>query len=315
VELRHLSTFRAVATGLSFTRAAAELGYVQSAVTTHVKALEDELEVRLFDRLGRRIVLTDAGSRLLDYADEILQLTDEAATVVRGQAEPTGPVTVSAPEVLCAYRLPAVVRQLHAAHPRVRLRFRANPTGALDQSVERALANGDVDAALVLEDDIRPTDTLLVEPLTAEPLVVIAAPEHPLAPAARVDPGDLDGVGVLLTDKGCGYRRVFERALHDAGARLAVAGEFTSGETVKRCVEAGTAIGVLAAVSVTAELAAGRLVALPWAGPPLALTSYLVAHRHRWVSPAHAAFRDATRRWFDADGAAAATSIGRSSSA
>lgn len=301
MELRHLTTFRAVATGLSFTRAATQLGYVQSAVTSHVKALEDELGVRLFDRLGRRIMLTHAGNQLLGYADQILQLSDEAATVVRGADEPAGPVTVSAPEVLCAYRLPAVIRHLHQQHPRIQLLFRASPTGALDAHLQRALANGDIDVAFVLEDDIESTETLLVEPLTTEPLVVIAAPEHPLAQASRVEPVDLDGVPVLLTDKGCGYRRAFERALTSAGAHAAIAGEFTSGETVKRCVEAGTAIGVLAAISVSTELAAGRLTALPWTGPALVLTSYLIARKQRWTSPAHAALRDATHHFFSPD--------------
>ena len=75
MELRHLTTFRAVAKSLSFTRAAAELGYVQSALTAHVKALEAELGVRLFDRLGRRIVLTNAGVSLLGYAENILELS------------------------------------------------------------------------------------------------------------------------------------------------------------------------------------------------------------------------------------------------
>jgi DNA-binding transcriptional LysR family regulator len=298
VELRHLTTFRAVATGLSFTRAATQLGYVQSAVTSHVQALEDELGVRLFDRLGRRIVLTQAGSELLAYADKILQLTNEARTVVGGADEPAGPVTVSAPEVLCTYRLPAVIRHLHAQHPKIQLLFRANPTGALDSNLQRGLAHGDVDVAFVLEEDIDSTDALLIEHLTKEPLVVVAAPEHPLAHASRVQPADLDGVPVLLTDKGCGYRRVFERALNSVGGRAAIAGEFTSGETIKRCVEAGTAIGVLAAISVTAELSTGRLTALPWDGPALALTSYLVAHKQRWISPAHAALREATHHSF-----------------
>jgi DNA-binding transcriptional LysR family regulator len=136
MELRHLNTFRAVATGLSFTRAATQLAYVQSAVTSHIKALEDELGVRLFDRPGRRIVLTHAGSQLLDYADKILQLANEATTRICGPDEPAGPVIVSAPEVLCAYRLPEVIRDLHDQHPGIRLLFRANPTGALDSNCD-----------------------------------------------------------------------------------------------------------------------------------------------------------------------------------
>jgi DNA-binding transcriptional LysR family regulator len=286
-----------VATGLSFTRAASELGYVQSAVTAHVKTLEDELGTRLFDRLGRRIVLTAAGTQLLDYATEILQLTDEAKAVVGSSHEAAGAVVISAPEVLCAYRLPPVIRQLHDQHPRIQLLFRANTSGALDSSLRHALANGDIDAAFVLEEHLVSSDSLSVEQLTPEPLVVIAGPHHRLARARSVEPASLDGEPVLLTDKGCGYRRVFERALESAGAHAMIAGEFTSGETVKRCVEAGTAIGVLAAVSVEAEVSEGRLVAVPWTGPPLALNSYLLANNQRWISPAHAALRDVTRRF------------------
>jgi DNA-binding transcriptional LysR family regulator len=305
MELRHLSTFRAVADELSFTRAAAQLGYVQSAVTSHIKALEGELGVRLFDRLGRGILLTHAGTQLLGYADQILQLADEATATISQAGEPSGPVSVSAPEMLCAYRLPPVIRELHRQHPGIRLLFRSNPTGALDSGLQHALASGDIDTAFVLDENLASTDSLSVEHLASEPLVVVAAPQHPLARAPAIGPADLDGVPVLLTDKGCVYRRVFERALHSAGARPAIAGEFISSDTVKYCVQAGTLIGVLAHISVAAELDAGRLIALPWNGPPLTLSSYLIAHQQRAISPAHAALRTATRQFFVKSGLAA----------
>lgn len=298
MELRHLTTFRAVARSLSFTRAAAELGYVQSALTAHVKALEAELGVQLFDRQGRRIVLTDSGARLLGYADNILELAREAAVVAGQSGQPAGPVTISAPEVLCTYRLPAVIRRLHQQHPDVRLLFRSTTTGALDAELEHALTSGEIDVAFVLEEAINPSARLSVKELTEEPLTIIAAPDHPLARAPSVGATDLDGIPVLLTDKGCGYRRVFERALREAGVQPTIAGEFTSGETVKRCVQAGTAIGVLATVSVQDELAAGRLVALAWTGPQLRLGSFLVSSKNRWVSPAAAALCNATDQAF-----------------
>jgi len=301
MELRHLTTFRAVAKSLSFTRAAAELGYVQSALTAHVKALEAELGVRLFDRLGRRIVLTNAGVSLLGYAENILELTREATVAVGQPGQPQGPVTISAPEVLCTYRLPAVIRRLHQQYPGVQLLFRSTPTGALDAGLIRALASAEIDVAFVLEEPIDPTVSLTVTHLTDEPLAVIAAPDHPLAAAPTVGATDLDGIPVLLTDKGCGYRRVFERALRQAGVHPTIAGEFTSGEAVKRCVQAGTAVGVLASVSVQDELSDGRLTTLAWTGPQLRLSSYLVTHNSRWVSPAVAALRNATSRAFGRD--------------
>lgn len=294
MELRHLATFRAVAKNLSFTQAAAELGYVQSALTAHVKALEAELGVRLFDRQGRRIVLTDSGVSLLGYAENMLELAREATIAVGQSGEPKGPVTICAPEVLCTYRLPAVIRQLHQQYPGVQLLFRNTTTGALDAELKRALASGEIDVALVLEEAIDATTSLIVQHLTDEPLAIIAAPDHPLARAAAVGAADLADTPVLLTDKGCGYRRVFERALQQAGIRPTIAGEFISGDTVKRCVQAGTAIGVLAAVSVQDELTDGRLAALAWTGPRLRLRSYLVIDSNRWISPAAAALREAT---------------------
>ena len=113
MEHRQLRTFRAVARELSFTRAAEELGYVQSSVTAQVKALEAELGVPLFDRLGRRVVLTDAGRALQGYAGMILDLHEEARAAVAGEHDgaPTGSLTVSAPETLCTYRLPRLLRR------------------------------------------------------------------------------------------------------------------------------------------------------------------------------------------------------------
>ena len=314
MELRHLETFRAVAGAASFTRAAAELGYVQSAVTAHIQTLEAELGVKLFDRLGRRIALTAAGRELLPYARRLGELSVEARTVVCGGGEPAGSITMSASETLCAHRLPPVIREIRECYPKVRVRFLPTATGALDADLVKAVGSGEVEAAFVLEEDLeesqygkprsspksarvsRVPGPLAVEFLSEEPLVIIASPEHPLSRAPSVGPLDLDGVPVLFTEKGCAYRRVFERALAASGVRPEVAAEFTSSEAVKRCAEAGMGVAVLAGVSVESELEAGTLTALRWEGPELGVKTYLVWHRERWLSPALLAVMDTARR-------------------
>lgn len=308
MELRHLQTFRAVAGASSFTRAAADLGYVQSAVTAHVQALERELGVKLFDRLGRRIVLTAAGKELLPYAHRMSDLSAEAREIVSGGGEPAGDVAVSASETLCAHRLPGVVRELGQRHPRVRLRFLPTATGALDDDLVRAIGEGEVEVAFVLEEELEPGENgahdsrvprhLAVERLSKEPLAVVTAPEHPLSKARSVTPRDLDGMPVLFTERGCAYRRVFERALSASGVRAEAAAEFTSSEAVKRCAEAGMGVAVLAKVSVAAELEAGTLTALQWEGPRLRVGTYMARHRERWISPALRAVMDTSRRVF-----------------
>src|SRR3712207_996825 len=104
MELRQVETFRAVAEELSFSRAAAKLGYVQSSVSAHVSALEQEVGVPLFDRLGRRIALTDAGEVMFAYSGKLLALAEQTREAVvgarAGLGEVTGSLTVSVPETL-----------------------------------------------------------------------------------------------------------------------------------------------------------------------------------------------------------------------
>jgi DNA-binding transcriptional LysR family regulator len=104
MELCHLATFRTLATTLNFTQTAALLDYVQSSVSAQIHELETEPGVLLFDRLNKRVILTDEGQRLLVYAEKLLNLAEEAQTALSAHAEPTGAVTISAPEILCTYQ-------------------------------------------------------------------------------------------------------------------------------------------------------------------------------------------------------------------
>jgi DNA-binding transcriptional LysR family regulator len=101
MDLRQLSIFRAVAAMLSFTKAAASLNYVQSNVTAQIHALEKELGVKLFDRLGgKQVVLTEAGHRLLRYAEQLLDLAEEAQAAISMEEEPQGTLRIGAAESL-----------------------------------------------------------------------------------------------------------------------------------------------------------------------------------------------------------------------
>lgn len=285
---------------MSFTRAAAELGYVQSNVTAQVKALERELGAPLFDRLGRRVVLTDAGRRLLLYAERILDLHEEArAAVAADGEEPTGTLTLSAPETLCTYRLPRLLHRFRSRYPRVRVTFRPMACDGLEAGV----AGGALDVAFLLEGPVK-APSLEVEALVEEPLVLLAAPDHPLAGAGSVDLGDLADDTVLLTEAGCSYRTMFERALAEAGARPTTVLEFGSVEAIKQCVISGMGVAVLPSVVVEAELARGELAALRWAGEGnFGVLTQLVWHKDKWISPALRAFIETSRATLSAGGA------------
>jgi DNA-binding transcriptional LysR family regulator len=291
MELRQLATFRTVATTLNFTRAASLLNYAQSSVTAQIQALEAEFGVPLFDRFGKRVALTDAGTRLLGYADRLLDLAEEARVNVSNSGEPSGTLVVGAPETICTYRLPPVLREFQRKYPSVRLVFQPLPYAVLHQQ----LREGIVDVAFLLE---KPQESapLCMERLIDEPLLVIAPPGHRLANYPSVRPIDLDGETLLLTSKGCGYRYLFEQALLDVGIHPDARLEFDSVEALKQCVMAGLGVGTLPAVAVEKELREGQLVALRWDMPDYQVSTQMVWHRDRWVSPALNAFLEMSRR-------------------
>jgi len=123
MELRQLEIFQALAEELHFTRAAARVHCVQSNVTTQIRALEEELGTPLFDRLAKNVVLTDAGRRLLPYAEKVLSTLREANAVVAQSSIPAGPLRIGAPESVLTYRLPEVLSRFRKQFPKVELTF------------------------------------------------------------------------------------------------------------------------------------------------------------------------------------------------
>lgn len=290
MELRHLTTFRMVAQLLSFRRAAETLGYVQANVTAHIHALEDEFGVKLFDRLGRHIALTDAGKQLLEYADQLLSLTQEAQAALTQRDGITGSLTISAPETLWIYRLPPVMRLFQDRFPQVRLLFCPRPCVDLQRSVR----DGSVDLALVMEPLLHARG-LVAEPLVSEPISVLVAPSHPLAQTALIQPTDLETEVLLLVEVGCSYRTAFEHQLAVAGVTPQRILEFSSIEAIKQCAMLRMGVAVLPCVSVRAELAQGRLVALAWIDKDFQMVTQAIWHRDKWLSPAMQAFLATTR--------------------
>jgi DNA-binding transcriptional LysR family regulator len=300
VELRQVRTFRVVAEELSFSRAAARLGYVQSSVSAQVAALERELGVRLFDRLGRRISLTEAGAVMLAYSRELLDLAGETRDAVidagAGAGEVAGSLTVSAPETLLTYRLPRLLAVFHERHPKVRLSVQPSVIGRLVGSMRLAVDEGRVEVAFVLDRPVQ-VSGLSVEPLIREGVSVIAPSDHALASSTSVAPKDLSGEPVLLPEapeSGCAYRGQFERQLGESGVVPPEQMEFQSIEAVKQCVAAGMGVSVLISAAVEEEIGDGRLAALRWE-EPFEVHTQMVWHEKRWKSPALRAFLETAR--------------------
>lgn len=292
MELRHLTTFRTVAQLQSFRRAAEALGYVQGNVTAHIQALEQELDVQLFDRLGRHIALTSAGEQLLAYAERLLSLAAEAQAALSQRDVLKGTLTVSAPDTLCIYRLPALFRLFRERFPQVRLLFRP----LVWNSLQRGVSEGVIDLAFLMTQPVQ-SRGLTAETLLQEPILLLAAPSHPLAQTDSIKPEDLETETLLLTEIGCPYRSIFEQQLAASGCLPKQVLEFGSIEAVKQFAILGMGIAVLPAITVSTELAQNRLASLPWEHD-FHMVAQMIWHKEKGRSPAIQALAATAREVF-----------------
>lgn len=290
MELRQLITFRTVASTLNFSRAAEVLNYVPSNVTMQIKALEDELGVRLFDRLGKQLVLTTAGKRFLTHIQSVLDKLDEARSVVHDNENLSGTLTISANEVICAYRLPVVFRLFRSRYPGVRLIFRSVP----NQELKQTLFEGTADVVFMLDEPVR-SSSLAVEPLVEETFRLFAAPDHPLAQRTELELEDFHKEVFLTNEKGCPYRTMFDRSFEKEGIDSITYLEFQSAEAIKQCAISGIGIAFLPEVVAQAEVERGELVALPWQIPDLHVYTQMLWHKDKWLSPIILSFIEAAR--------------------
>lgn len=291
MEIRQLKTFWTLASTRSFARTAELLSYVPSTITMQIKALEEELGVKLLDRLGKNVVLTNAGQQFLPYANKILNDVEEAKYASSQHGEASGTVVIGADEVLCTYLLPALLRQFREDHPGVRLVFR--PLSG--QELRRSLRDGGTDVVFVLDEPVLAKD-LHSEALRQESFRMVVSPDHSLAARSALVIDDFHKEHFLLTEKGCSYRSHYLQSLLKRGVDSLAELEFHSVEAIKQCAVAGLGIALLPEMALKRELHEGTLVALPWSLSATAFSAQMLWHREKWISPSMDAFIQLAKR-------------------
>lgn len=267
VDERRLEVFRAVARGLSFTRAALDLHLSQSAVSQQIAALELELDARLFDRSRRRVALTPSGAALLTRVESVLaELADARRAVAAARGAIEGDLRVSASRTIGNYLLPRPLADLGIRHPALRLRL------TIDNSdrVIVALLAGAADIGYVEDEVDHPR--IVLHTVLEDELVIVAPASHRFAGLPEVPLDELASEPLIMREPGSGTRRVAQARLRDAGLRpesLRIAAQLTGIEAIKAAVEAGLGLSILSRASLTKELALGTLIARPVAGTPI----------------------------------------------
>ncbi|KWW21998.1 LysR family transcriptional regulator [Peribacillus simplex] len=291
MDIKQLITFKHAAENLNFTQTAKILNFAQSSVTAQIKALEDEIGKPLFERLGKRLILTEAGHHFKLYTEKMIKLSNEAIMAVNVEEEPTGTLIIGAQESQCTYRLPPILKEFKAAFPKVKLVFKP---AISDELARKHLMEGLLDIAFIM-DISKPEGSLRVEQLIKEEFRLVTALNHP---KTFLSLDDLKDETLLLTETGCSYRIMFEEFLQSAGVYPLDKIEFSSIEAIKQCVIAGLGVALLPEMVVKKDIKEGRMKELPWKGAESSLFTQIAWHKDKRMTPPLEAFINLTRTIF-----------------
>jgi DNA-binding transcriptional LysR family regulator len=290
MELRQLKTFKAVADHLSFHKAADAINYAQSTVSAQIMALEEDFGIPLFERLGRRIKLTNAGGNFYKYACKMLELAEAARADVIEDARLAGSLTIRVPESFCVHRLTPVVAEFHNRMPNVKLRF----ITCSQEGLRRDLRKGVTDLAFLLAESIQSRD-LAVEILGTEHLVFVAAPDHPLMRFDKFEIDMLTEHTLLLSRVDCSYRQILEQIMQEFKCESKLVLEFNSVAAIIACVAAGLGVTLIPEIAVRRELELRTLAILPWPEGEMEVAQLMIWHQDKWLSPVTKGFMDTVR--------------------
>jgi DNA-binding transcriptional LysR family regulator len=285
ITLRHLRIFEAVARCASISRAATELHLTQPAVSMQMKQLEEQIGLPLVEQVGKRLFLTEAGHELRGHARDIAaRMIDLNAAMDQFRGLERGLLRLAVVST-ANYFLPSLIADFNRRHPGVRVSLQV----ANREVVHAALADNTTDLAITGQ----PPEGLdvVAQHFMDNPLVVIAAPDHPLAALASVPLQRLAEQTLVVRESGSGTRAAMERHFASKGLACRAGCEFGTNEALKQAVRAGLGPGVVSMQTIELELQARCLVVLPVEGFPIVRQWYVLHRTHKRLSAAALTFR------------------------
>ena len=282
--IRQLQIFSVAATHLSFARAAEKLYLTHAAISLQIKQLEDVFGTQLFDRIGKRVFLTEAGEILLDHARQILQSLKEADESLMALKGLKGGRVAIAVTSTAEYFAPGLLAEFRKAQADVRVRLLVDNR----EEVSRLLISNEVDMAIMG----RPPADMEAEAVSfaPHPLVLVAAAGHPLLAKPRLAVADLAEETMIVREAGSGTRSAMEEFFLEHAVKPRIGMEMGSNEAIKQAVVAGLGVSFISQHTLGLELSAGRLAVLKVNGTPVIRRWFLVRHKSKRLTPALGAF-------------------------
>lgn len=288
MDIHHLRVFVSVFRNRSFSKASVELYLSQPTISDHVKALEEEFNCKLFDRLGRTIIPTKEAEVLYSHAIEIIEKA-HALKDIMGQVkrELTGELTIGASTIPGIYLMPSIISSFRKAHPSITFQVVVSDSKGIVEKVSRHelfigiggawLSNINIDYIPFMEDE----------------LITVCSPGF--IKGNTITLKELANTQLILREEGSGTRRELEKTFagnNISADSLKIAGVFSSVDAVKQAVKEGLGLSVVSRLSVKDELEYRILKEVKLKGIAMKRKFYLITHRKRTLPPAYQMFLD-----------------------
>jgi len=275
--LRQLEVFLAIADLGNITKAAKQLSMSQSAASDALKELEHRLDIQLFDRVGKRLKITEVGRSLQIRAHELIERAIELEQDLGGQ-EPVGQLKVGATLTIGNYLAVPIISAFRKAHPDSQVSLKVSNT----KKVVDMVAGFELDIGLI-EGDSNRTDLEFIT-LSQDEMVVICAPDHTLAKRKTLSDEDLISADWIVREEGSGTRQTFERGMTGIFPQLSLVLELQNMESTKKAVKSGLGVACLSRTTMQEELADRSLIELAVPHRDFTRQFYAVLHKQKYRS-------------------------------
>ena len=277
---KSLVTFKTILEVGSFQKAADRLGYTQSTVTFQIKQLEEELTLKLFEKIGRRMELTQAGKDIMPYIDMILQGTEQISNYGKSLSEISGSLKLAIPDSILIYNMQSFMQAFTHEAPNVQLIINSIQSGEINPSI----ADGTADIGINCEKDSYP-DSVVHKKLGKYKAVLVASPFANNNLLDFITPHQRKPISLICNEPDGYYQLDMDKYLSEKDILLNPPMKVQSIEAVKRCVMNNLGIAVVPTYSIGEELKNGSLMPIKTELDEKEYNSFYIYHKNKWISP------------------------------
>ncbi|MCM1263572.1 MAG: LysR family transcriptional regulator [Butyrivibrio sp.] len=277
---KSLVTLKTILEMGSFQKAADKLGYTQSTVTFQIKQLEEELALKLFEKIGRRMELTQAGKDIMPYIDMILQGAEQIGNYGKSLSEISGSLKLAIPDSILIYNMQPFMQAFTHDAPNVQLVVNSIQSGEINQ----AIADGTADIGINCEKDSYP-DSVLHKKLGKYKAILVASPFANNSQLDFITPHQRKPFSLICNEPDGYYQLDMDKYLAEKDILLNPPMKVQSIEAVKRCVMNNLGIAVVPTYSIGEELKNGSLMPIKTELDDKTYDSFFIYHKNKWMSP------------------------------